>query len=134
MKMLNNLLSKLLSKFNLIAILSIENLALRQQLSVLKQSNNRPQLRIRDRLFWILLFRYWKNWKDALIIVKPDTVVRWYKQGFKLFWRWKSRYKKPGRPPVDPEIRNLVLEMAKDNPLWIYILQAYHIVFHPNHY
>ncbi len=87
MKLLNNLLKKLLSKFNLIAILSIENLALRQQLSVLKQSNKRPQLRIRDRLFWILLFHYWKNWTDALIIVKPDTVVRWHKQGFKLFWR-----------------------------------------------
>lgn len=116
--MVNNLIIKIISNLNLIAVLSVENLALRQQLSVLKQKNKRPQLRIWDRLFWILLFRYWKNWKDALIIVKPDTVVRWHRKGFKSFWKWKSRYKGPGRPPVDSEIRRLVVEMAMDNPLW----------------
>ncbi len=84
----------------------------------MKWSIKRPRLRSQDRLFWILLFRFWSNWREALVIVKPDTVVRWHKKGFKLFWKFKSRRKGPGRLPISPEIRNLILKMAKANPLW----------------
>ena len=98
--------------------LVLENLALRQQLAAMKRSIKRPQLRSRDRLFWILLSRFWSNWWQALIIVKPDTVVRWHKKGFKLFWKFKSRRKGSGRPPVSSEIRDLVRKMAKANLLW----------------
>jgi hypothetical protein len=98
--------------------LALENLALRQQVATMKRSLKRPQLRNRDRLFWILLSRFWSNWRQALIIVKPDTVVRWHKKGFKLFWKFKSRRKGPGRPRVSPEIRDLILKIAKANPLW----------------
>jgi transposase InsO family protein len=69
-------------------------------------------------LFWVLLSRLWSNWKDSLIIVKPQTVVAWHRKGFKLFWKYKSRSKNPGRPPVSKEIRDLVKKMAKANPLW----------------
>ncbi len=87
--------------------LALENLAFRQQLAILKRPKKRPQIRTKDRLFWIILSRFWNNWREALVIVKPDTVVRWHKKGFKIFWKLKSRLKGPGRPPVSPEIRDL---------------------------
>jgi putative transposase len=98
--------------------LALENLALRQQLAILKRPKKRPQIRTKDRLFWILLFRFWSNWRQALIVVKPETVIRWHKKGFKLFWKFKSRRKGLGRPPISPEIRDLILKMANANPIW----------------
>ncbi len=98
--------------------LAAENLALRQQLASLQRKSKRPKLKIRDRVFWVLLSRIWPKWRDVLVIVKPDTVVGWHRQGFRLFWRFKSRRKGPGRPPIDPEIRKLILDMAKSNPTW----------------
>ena len=83
------------------AHLAAENLALRQQVAVFKQSVNRPKLRPRDRVFWVWLSRLWPNWRSALAIVQPDTVIRWHRKGFKLYWTWKSRRGKPGRPPID---------------------------------
>ena len=77
-----------------------ENLALRQQLAILRASVNRPKLRPRDRVFWVWLSRSWPGWKSLLVIVQPDTVVKWHRQGFKLYWRWTSRKRKPGRPAV----------------------------------
>jgi len=71
--------------------LIIENLVLRQQLAIMRQSIKRPRIRNRDRLFWILLSRFWKGWQDALIVVKPETVIRWHRKGFKLYWTHKSR-------------------------------------------
>ena len=62
--------------------------------------------------------RFWSNWQEPLIVVKPETVIRWHRKGFKLFWRFKSRQKGPGRPPVSPGIRNLVCRMVEANPLW----------------
>ena len=100
------------------AALTVENLALRQQLAVLRRSVKRPKLRARDRLFWVLLSRLWKGWRSSLHIVQADTVVKWHRQGFKLFWRWKSGRGKPGRPKVDAEIRDLVRRMFRQNPLW----------------
>jgi transposase InsO family protein len=96
--------------------LAIENLALRQQLAVLKAKGSRPRLNLLDRVFWISLRRLWPKWADALIIVKPETVVRWHRAGFKAFWRWKSR--RLGRPTTEPEIRELIRRMASENLTW----------------
>jgi hypothetical protein len=83
-----------------------ENLALRQQLAVLNRKVRRPQLHRRDRFFWVILSQLWKNWRQVLIIVKPETVIKWHRQGFNLYWRWKS--KAPvGRPKIDKEIRDM---------------------------
>ncbi len=90
--------------------LAVENLVLRQQLAILKQRNPRPRLTDTDRLFWVLLTRLWSGWREALHIVKPETVVRRHRQGFRYYWRWKSRHR--GRPKVDPEIRGLIRRMA----------------------
>ena len=98
--------------------LAIENLALRQQLAVYKQSVKRPKLRPRDRIFWVCLCHLWPNWRSALCIVQPETVIRWHRRGFKLYWRWKSRHGKPGRPPIPQEIRELIRRMSRENPRW----------------
>ena len=65
--------------------LAIENLALRQQLAVLQRQSKRTKLKKHDRIFWVWLARFWSNWKSVLVIVQPDTVVRWHKQVFKLY-------------------------------------------------
>jgi hypothetical protein len=88
------------------AALAAENPALRQQPIVLQRSVKRPQLRKRDRNFWSWLSRLWTGWRSALLIIQPQTVLRWHRHGFRLYWRWKSR-KKPGRPRVDRQIRDL---------------------------
>ena len=98
------------------AELAAENLALRQQLAILKQKTKLPRLRPRDRVFWVWLSRISPNWRSVLVIVQPDTVVGWHRQGFKLYWRWKSRAKKPGRPLIWREIRKLVHRMCRENP------------------
>ncbi|MEM8608396.1 MAG: hypothetical protein AAGF92_14905, partial [Myxococcota bacterium] len=97
--------------------LALENLALRQQLAVLKRQTRRPALTNTDRAFWVALFRLWPNWRNALILVKPETVIGWHRKGFRLYWTWKSR-KRGGRPPIDAEIRALIRRMARDNPTW----------------
>ena len=99
------------------AALAAENLALRQQLAVLQVSAKHPRLRRRDRIVWVWLSRLWSGWRSYLMIVKPETVVRWHREGFRLYWRWKSR-KKLGRPKTEAEIRALIRRMARDNPLW----------------
>jgi len=97
--------------------LTAENLALRQQLTVLNRKIHRPQLHRRDRFFWVILSQLWKNWREVLIIVKPETVIKWHRQGFRLYWRWKL--KAPvGRPKIDKEIRELIGKMSRENPLW----------------
>ena len=95
-----------------------ENLVLRQQLIVLRRSVKRPQLRNRDRLFWIVVSSLWKRWRSSLHILQPATVVRWHREGFKRYWRWRSRSKKPGRSMIDAEIRQLIRQMSTENPLW----------------
>ena len=105
-------------RLNLVAYLTAENLALRQQLIVLKRNQKRPALKDRDRLFWVLLSRIWSGWRSALLIVQPDTVVRWHKRAFKSYWRRKSQSGKRGRPALDSELRALILKMADANPLW----------------
>ncbi len=96
--------------------LVLENLVLRQQLAVLKHRHPRPRLTNGDRLFWILLSSVWSGWRECLHIVQPETLVRWHRQGFRYYWRWKSRGR--GRPKIDPEIRILVQRICRANPLW----------------
>jgi putative transposase len=96
---------------------ALEVLALRQQLAVFKRKRPRPPVRPLDRLFWITLRRCWSRWKDALIIVQPETVVGWHRAGFRWYWRWRSR-RRPGRPRITPEIRDLIRRMAQENPGW----------------
>ncbi len=97
--------------------LAMENLALRQQLAILNRKTARPHLRNRDRFFWVAISKLWPNWRSALLIVQPDTVVKWHRQGFRLFWRWKSR-RKGGRPLVDREVRQLIRRLSRENPIW----------------
>jgi putative transposase len=100
------------------AALALENLALRQQLAVLRRSVKRAKVRDRDRLFWVWLSRFWTGWSSALVIVKPETVIRWHRAGFRLYWRWRSRKRTVGRPKVEAEIRNLVRRICRENSTW----------------
>ncbi|MBK7977559.1 MAG: transposase [Deltaproteobacteria bacterium] len=94
-----------------------ENLLLRHQLAVLRPKVKRPLIDFADRLFWVLVSRLWDRWRDVLVLVEPDTVIRWHRSGFRSYWRRKSR-RPPGRPPVSTEIRALVRQMSLENPLW----------------
>jgi putative transposase len=102
------------------AALEAEVLALRHQLLVLKRqcAGRRVQFRTSDRVFWSLLSRVWPGWRRALILVRPEAVIRWHRQGFRLYWRWKSRPRALGRPRIEGEIRELILEMNRANPTW----------------
>src|SRR5215471_12818465 len=100
------------------ATLQLENLALRHQLGVLRRSVKRPKLTSADRLLWTWLCAFWSDWRSALVIVKPETVIGWHRKGFQLFWTWKVRHGQPGRPPVSKEIRQLIRKMSRENPLW----------------
>ena len=91
---------------------ALENLALRQQLVVLTRSPRRPRLTRADRLFWSWLSRAWPRWRSALVIVQPDTVVRWHRTGWRRYWAWKSRRRGPGRPRLSPELRLLIQRLA----------------------
>src|SRR5712692_5642545 len=97
---------------------ALENLALRQQLSVFRRTVRRPQLRTRDRLFWGVLTKTWRDWRTALIVVRPDTVVRWHRQWLRRRWTQRSTPTRPGRPSTDAAVRALVGTMAAANPLW----------------
>ena len=96
----------------------LEKLALRQQHVAMKRANNRPCLPDRDRLLWMALRRIWTNWRTALILVRPETVVGWHRAWLRRRWTRRSTPRPNGRPPVTREIRALVREMATANPLW----------------
>ena len=101
------------------AELQLENLALRHQINVLRRAvKKRPPLKVGDRLFWVSLSCVWLGWRSALVIVKPETVVAWHRQGFRLFWSWKVRHGEPGRPVVPRDVRDLIRRMCRDNPTW----------------
>ena len=97
--------------------MAVEILALRQQVAVLKRRRPRPPLHPLDRLFWTVLRATWSRWKDALFIVKPETVVGWHRAGFQLYWRWKSR-PRGGRPRITEEVRVLIRRLARENSDW----------------
>jgi len=96
---------------------SLEVLALRQQVAVLKRKRPRPSLNRLDRLFWTTLRNIWPRWSDVLVIVKPETVVGWHRAGFRLYWRWRSR-PRGGRPKLSEEIRTLIRRIAAENSDW----------------
>lgn len=99
--------------------LLLDNLALRQQLSVLKRRHPRPRLDLLDRFFWLLARRFWSGWKQALFVVTPETVVRWHRAGFRWYWRVISKVGKPiGRRPISQEVRDLIFQMLAENPTW----------------
>jgi putative transposase len=111
-------ISAFFSAFSQHRDLALENLALRQQLAIFKRRHPRPRLRPTDRLFWVWLSKIWAGWREALIIVKPETVIAWHRQVFRFYWRWLSRRKSIGRPTVSAEVRTLIKQMAQANPLW----------------
>src|SRR5882762_1058230 len=88
--------------------LALENVALRQQLALLRHRSKRPWFGGLDRPFWVWLSRRWAGWRDALHVVRPETVIRWHRQGFRAFWTWKSRSGRTGRPSVGSEVAKLV--------------------------
>jgi hypothetical protein len=96
--------------------LVVENLALRQQLVILV-GRRHPDIRPVGWVFWIMLRRLWSGWAESLAIVRPDTVVRWHRAGFRICWNWLSRRgKRSGRPPHSSEVRALIRRMAMENP------------------
>jgi putative transposase len=94
------------------AALQLENLALRHQIGVLHRSVKKPKLTAPDRLLWAWLCRIWCDWRSALVIVKPATVIAWHRRGFRLFW---TRRGQPGRPSVPNSVRQLIRTMSRDN-------------------
>ena len=99
--------------------LVLENLALRQQLAALAARQPRPRLAVHDRLFWVILRRFWSNWRRVLVIVHPETVVRWHRAGFKLYWKWISRaHARAGRKPTPKALRELIFRMVVENNTW----------------
>ena len=97
-----------------------EVLALRHQLLVLqrKKQKQRLWLSVADRIFWVWLFRVWADWRSALRIVKPGTVIAWHRKGFRLYWSWKSRARQGRRPSVSADVRELIRRMSAANPRW----------------
>jgi hypothetical protein len=95
--------------------LVLENLALRQTTGAYHRTTRR-RLRARDRLFWMTLARAWRNWRTALIVVQPDTVIRWHRDWLRRRWTRRSQPRNHGRPSIDPQVRALVREMATANP------------------
>ena len=93
---------------------AIVELGLRQQLATYVDKRSKPRLTPLDRAFWVSLSRLWPRWKDLLVIVKPDTVVRWHRRGFRLYWRAISK-RGPGRPPISEEIQALIRRLASEN-------------------
>src|ERR1700680_1639444 len=116
MPILSTLLATLSSMLRSRAVLALEHLALRHQIGVLQRSaRKRPKLTPADRLLWAFLSRMWSDWRSALAIVKPETVIAWHRKGFRLFWTWKVRRGQPGRPSVLKDLRDLIHLMSRGN-------------------
>ena len=100
------------------AALQLEILVLRHQLGVLQRSVKRPQLSPADRVLWAWLSSVWNGWESRVSIVKAATVIGWHRKGFGLFWSWRIRHVKRGRPAVPKQIRQLIRLLSRENPLW----------------
>lgn len=99
--------------------LLLENLALRQQLAVLARRSGRPRLEPADRVFWSWLSRLWSGWQSALVVVQPETVIRWQRTAWRRYWAWRSRRcRGPGRARVPSEVQELIRRLARENPRW----------------
>ena len=116
---LRHLLGWVISAFRSREELLLENLALRQQLLALHAKRPRPRLSSVDKLFWLVLRRVWSGWKRSLILVTPETVVRWHRAGFRLYWSWISLSRHiVGRKSISREVRELIFRMVAENPTW----------------
>src|ERR1039457_6623769 len=111
----SDLLSILKLSFRSRTALLAENLFLRKQLAFYEEHKIRPRLLTDATRLTLVLWSRWFNWKDALIIVKPETLIGWHRKGFRLFWRWKSSR---GRPRLPKNIRGLIVRMVRENPTW----------------
>jgi putative transposase len=99
--------------------LMLENLALRQQLVVLKRRHPKPRLGLLDKLFWVALRRLWSDWKKCLYLVAPDTVPRWHRAGFRLYWAMLCKVRRRvGGKKIPREVRDLIFQMVSENPTW----------------
>jgi hypothetical protein len=115
---LTQLLLLMRSRFSRRARLEAENLLLRQQLMVLRRQHpKRVRLLNIDRLLFVWLYRLYPSLLDSIIMVQPETVIRWHRRGFRAYWHWKSR-QVGGRRRIDSEIRALIRCMNRENPLW----------------
>jgi hypothetical protein len=94
--------------------LALENLALRQQLGVLKRRNGVPRLQRKDRIFWVVLSRLWPHWRPVWHLIQADTVVGWQRKGFRIYWARISQRKNAGRHRVSSEVRALIKKMSHD--------------------
>src|SRR5215471_19503642 len=113
-------LSFLFWSFRTQAAVQAEIIALRHQLVLLRRTQNTKRLALRraDRCLWVWLSQLWSGWRSALVIVKPETVIAWHRQGFRRYWTWKIRHGRTGRPGVSKETRNLIQTMSRMNVLW----------------
>ena len=93
-----------------------ENVYLRKQLEILNRSSKKRQIKNRNRLFFILMKSLFSNWMNSLVIIKPEPIINQHRKGFKSYWRWKSKRK--GRSRIEPEIIQLIKQMANENPQW----------------
>jgi Integrase core domain len=115
---LKTLLDTLLLLFRSRSRLQVEILVLRQQLIVLRRTApKRVRLRALDRLLFVLLYRLWPDILDSIAVIQPDTIVRWHRRGFRALWWWKSR-RRLGRPGIAKDMRDLIREIGRANPLW----------------
>ena len=116
--LLSFFLTLLVSSFKSKSRLEAENAALRHQLIVLRRKvYGRVQLMNGDRLFLVLLYRWFPSVLKTITIIRPETLVRWHRAGFRRYWRWKSR-PLGGRPQIDADLRALIRRMSAENPLW----------------
>jgi transposase InsO family protein len=120
MKALNLVLSLLFYSLRVLgrsrSDLLLENVALRQQLNALIKTKPLPRLQPEERMLWVVLRRTWSRWQDALLLVQPETVAAWHRKAFRRYWTALSRA--PGRPKLDAEVRNLIVQMACENATW----------------
>ena len=113
------LLATLASIFRSRALLQLEILALRQQLAMITQRDRkRLRFRRRERLFWVWLYRVWPGCLQTLHVFKADTLVRWHRRGFRLYWTWKSHRRRGGRRPIAADVRELIRLMSRENVGW----------------
>jgi len=117
--LLRHFVDWLLGAFRSREDLMLENLALRQQLLALHAKRPRQRLGSIDKVFWVALRKLWSGWKKPLLLVTPETVVRWHRLGFRLYWSWLSRTgRAAGRNPLSREVRDLIFRMVVENPTW----------------
>jgi hypothetical protein len=117
LELLRILLPTLAALFHERHDLMLENLLLRHQLHVALRSGPRTHFKTLDRFFWLVVRRLYPAWRRHLVLVRPETVLRWHRRGWRLYWRWRSG-RHLGRPRLGPEVRELIATMASQNPLW----------------